>query len=119
MAKKIILVVEDEPVLRMAAVDMIESANFEAIAAANADEAIAILKERTDIRIVFTDIDMRGGMDGIALAAFIRHRWPPIEIVMASGHIRPAMEQMPERSRFFSKPYKDSDVIAAFEALAS
>jgi CheY-like chemotaxis protein len=72
--KVIVLVVEDEPLVRMAAVYMIEDAGFEALEAGNADEAVRILEARTDIRIVFTDIDMPGSMDGIKLAAAVRGR---------------------------------------------
>lgn len=117
-AKKTILIVEDEPVLRMVALDMVEAAGFDAIEAANANEAIAILEKREDIRIVFSDIDMRGGMDGIRLAEFIRKRWPPVDIVLTSGHILPEAAELPERSRFFSKPYKEADVVSVFRAMA-
>jgi CheY-like chemotaxis protein len=103
--RQIVLVVEDEPLLRMLAVDLVEDAGFEAIEAPDAQEAVRILESRNDIRIVFTDIDMPGAMDGIMLAAAVRDRWPPIEIVIVSGHRRPAQNQLPSRSVFFSKPY--------------
>ena len=76
--KAVVLVVEDEPLLRMAATCLVEDAGFEAIEASNADEAILILEARTDIHIVFTDIDMPGSMDGLKLAEAVRGRWPPI-----------------------------------------
>lgn len=82
--RKVVLVVEDEPILRMTAVDMVEDAGFEAVEAADATEAIRILERRLDIRIVFTDIDMPRGIDGMKLAALIRDRWPPIEIILTS-----------------------------------
>jgi len=100
-----VLVVEDEPLQRMMAVDLVEEAGFEAIEAADADEAVRILEARADIRIVFTDIDMPGSMDGMMLAAAIRDRWPPIEIIITSGHIREQEVEMPVRGVFFSKPY--------------
>jgi CheY-like chemotaxis protein len=103
--RKVVLVVEDEPILRMTAVDMVEDAGFEAVEAADATEAIRILERRLDIRIVFTDIDMPRGIDGMKLAALIRDRWPPIEIILTSGHIDAPDVRMPARSRFFSKPY--------------
>ena len=117
--KQIILVVEDEPLLRMAAIDLVEEAGFEAVEAANATEAITILENRLDIRIVFTDIDMPGGMDGMKLAALIRDRWPPIEIVVTSGQLDRPGVALPERGLFFPKPYDVDEVIAAFKGLAA
>ena len=80
-----ILIVEDEFLLRMDSAEVIENAGFEVIQAGNADEAIAILEARPDIHIVFTDIQMPGSMDGLKLARFVRDRWPPIKIVATSG----------------------------------
>lgn len=74
-----ILVVEDEPLLRMAVVDLVEQADFTALGAGNADQALAILERRNDIRIVLTDIDMPGSLDGVALAWAVRARWRAIK----------------------------------------
>jgi CheY-like chemotaxis protein len=73
----VVLVVEDEPFVRMDAVDIVEEAGFIAAEATNADEAMRILETNPDIRIVFTDIDMPGSMDGIKLAFAVCDRWPP------------------------------------------
>jgi CheY-like chemotaxis protein len=100
-----VLVVEDEPLQRMMAIDLVEDAGFEAIGAADAEEAVCILEARSDIRIVFTDIDMPGSIDGMMLAAAIRDRWPPIEIIITSGHIREEEVVLPVRGVFFPKPY--------------
>ncbi len=118
-ARTVILIVEDEPLLRMAAVDMVEDAGFEAVEAADATEAVRILETRMDIRIVFTDIDMPRGMDGMKLAACIRRRWPPIMIILTSGHHSAPHVQMPAHSIFFPKPYKERDVVAAFRRFAN
>lgn len=72
----VILIVEDEFLLRVDSAEVIESAGFEVIQAANADEAIAILIARPDIHVVFTDIQMPGSMDGLKLARYVRNRWP-------------------------------------------
>lgn len=109
----VVLVVEDEPLLRLCAVDLIESAGFEAVEARDADEAIEILSARRDIRIVFTDIDMPGSMDGLKLAAAIRDRWPPIELIVTSGMIDPPPGAIPARGKFFAKPYCDVSLIDA------
>lgn len=117
--KKVVLVVEDEPLLLMAAVDLVEEAGFEALEARNADEAIELLNARQDIRIVFTDIDMPGSMDGMKLAAMVRDRWPPVEIIIVSGHRKVTYDDLPDRSVFFSKPYDISRVTAQLQVMAS
>ena len=114
-----ILVVEDEPLLLMQAVALVEDAGFEAVVAGDADQAIAILMRRLDIRVVFTDIDMPGSMDGLKLAAAIRDRWPPIEIIVTSDQVRPAEVDMPERGVFFAKPYDPAKVIVAMRRMAA
>lgn len=78
--------VEDEALTRMYAVNLVEEAGYTAIEASNADEAISILESQKDIRVVFTDVDMPGSMDGLQLAHAIRDRWPPIELILTSGH---------------------------------
>ena len=100
-----ILIVEDEPLLRIGAVKIIEYAGFEVIEAASADEAIRILECRSDIRLVFTDIHMPGSMDGLTLAHAVRNRWPPIKIIVTSGRELIAQHALPEGGRFFAKPY--------------
>ena len=109
----VVLVVEDESLLRSFAVEMVEDAGFIAIEASNADEAIAILERRTDIRILFTDIHMPGSIDGLKLAHAVRNRWPPVKIIIASGQVRLATEDMPTNSRFFSKPYGQKELTSA------
>ena len=114
-----VLVVEDEFFSRLHAVDLVEAAGYRAIEASNADEAIAILEARKDIRIVFTDIDMPGSMDGLKLARAIRDRWPPIELILTSGHFDVPESDIPERGLFFSKPYRDQEIVSALQKFAS
>lgn len=109
-ARPIVLVVEDEPVQRMMAVDVVEDAGFEAVEAMGSDDAVRILESRPDIRLVFTDIDMPGGVDGLRLAAMIRDRWPPIELIIVSGKRRLLPEHLPVRGVFFLKPYQRDEV---------
>ena len=108
-----VLVVEDEFFSRLHAVNLVEDAGYKAVEASSAEEAIAILEARKDIRIVFTDIDMPGTMDGLKLAHAIRTRWPPIELIVTSGHFNFSDADMPERGRFFAKPYRDQGIISA------
>jgi len=115
----VVLVVEDEPLLRLFATQVVEDAGYEPLEAANAAQAIALLESRDDIRIVFTDIDMPGGLDGIALAACIRDRWPPISIIMTSGKPWPPRVAIPADTVFFSKPYRQDRVIASLQRMAA
>lgn len=101
----VVLVVEDEPLLRMLAVQMVEEAGFVALEAGNADEAVALLESRSDISLLFTDINMPGSMDGLKLAHAVRDRWLPIRILLVSGEVRPHPSELPSDSCFVGKPY--------------
>ena len=101
-----ILIVEDDGLIRMAAADMVQDAGFRVHEAANADEAIAILESRSDIRIVFTDVEMPGTMDGLKLVHYVRRRWPPIKLIVASGKLPRDKADLPAGGLFFSKPYQ-------------
>ena len=103
--KPVVLIVEDEFLVRIFAGEIAEEAGFDAVAAADADEAIRILQNRTDIRVVLTDINLPGYLDGLELAHAIRHRWPSIQVVVTSGRMRPAADELPEHSHFVPKPY--------------
>jgi CheY-like chemotaxis protein len=109
----VILVVDDETLIRLDAVQIAEDAGFEVLEAANADEAIEILEGRDDIRVVFTDIQMPGSMDGLKLARAVRHRWPPIKIIVTSGRQIPMEQDIPQGGRFLPKPYNPRRVQAA------
>ena len=113
----VILVVEDEELLRSLAVDLVEDAGFVPLAAKNADQAIAILEEHPDISLLFTDIHMPGSMDGLKLAHAARHRWPPIKIIIVSGKVRLSENDMPTNSRFFEKPYRAEHLIAELRSM--
>jgi CheY-like chemotaxis protein len=108
--RSVILIVEDELLIRMNAVEMIEQAGFEVVEAANADEAITILEARLDITVVFTDIQMPGSMDGLKLAAAVRNRWPPIMIVATSGRVKLDPGDLPQGGRFLPKPYSPAEI---------
>lgn len=109
--RPLVLVVEDELLLRMHAVDMITAAGYEVLEAGSADEAVLLLETHFDIAIVFTDIEMPGSMDGLKLAAAVRRCWPPIKIIATSGHVDVRSEDLPEGDRFLPKPYTPSQVI--------
>ena len=115
--RPVVLIVEDEFLIRMDAVDLIKSAGFDVAEAQNADEAISILEARPDITVVFTDVQMPGSMDGLKLAAAVRDRWPPIKIVATSGLSKINGDDLPAGSRFLPKPYKASQIIGTLREL--
>jgi two-component sensor histidine kinase/CheY-like chemotaxis protein len=112
-----VLVVEDEMVLRMRAVDIVEDAGFTPVEAVNADEAIAILESRSDIDLLFTDIQMPGSMDGLKLAHAVHDRWPAIKIILVSGQVKPSDAERPADSRFFGKPIGVRQMIGELQAM--
>jgi CheY-like chemotaxis protein len=115
----VILVVEDDPIIRMGALQFVAAAGFEAIEASDADEAIRILEARSDVHLVFTDVSMPGTMDGIKLAHYIRRRWPPVKLIVASGKAILDESHLPAGARFFPKPYSDSTIIGAMMSMLS
>ncbi len=112
-----VLIVEDEMVLRMRAVDIVEDAGFCAVEAANADQAISILQARSDISLLFTDIQMPGSMDGLKLAHAVHDRWPEIKIILVSGRVNPSAAERPPDSRFFGKPLSVEEMITELQAM--
>ena len=112
-----VLIVEDEMLLRMRAVDIVEDAGFRPLEAVNADEAIAILESRSDISLLFTDIQMPGSMDGLKLAHAVHDRWPSIKIILVSGQVQPTESERPADSRFFGKPLSVQQMIGELQAM--
>jgi CheY-like chemotaxis protein len=115
MEKAVVLIVEDEALIRMSAVHMVEDAGYTALEACNADEAIQILECRSDIEAVFTDINMPGSMDGLMLAHAIRRRWAPTHLIVTSGINVP--DKLPANGRFIHKPYSARHVTTALSEL--
>ena len=107
----VVLVVEDEMMLRMRAVDIVEDAGFVPVEAVSADEAIQILESRDDISLLFTDIQMPGSMDGLKLAHATHTRWPHIKIILVSGQFAVTDADKPDDSRFFPKPLEIQQMI--------
>src|ERR1700681_1887222 len=114
-ALRAVLVVEDEMMLRMRAVDMVEDAGFAAVEAINADDALAILQSRSDIELLFTDIQMPGSMNGLKLAFAVHERWPAIKIILVSGQLKLTDGDKPVDSRFFGKPLGEKQMIAEMQ----
>ena len=113
----VVLIVEDEMMLRMRAVDMVEDAGYTPIEALDADEAVAILESRSDIALMCTDIQMPGSMDGVGLAHAVHARWPSIKIIVVSGQLNPPSIDLPPCSRFFGKPLEAGQMIAQMRSM--
>ncbi|HZY68034.1 MAG TPA: response regulator [Devosia sp.] len=106
-----VLVVEDEPIIRLGLVSSIEDAGYDVIEASNADEALVLLSQDSTVRVVVTDVDMPGSMDGIRLAQLVRRRWPPVQLLVISGKVGVKPGELPEGVRFMSKPYQEPQLI--------
>jgi CheY-like chemotaxis protein len=115
--RPVVLIVEDEFLVRMDTRAALETAGFDVIEAGDADEAIAILSARNDIRLIFTDVQMPGSMDGLKLAHFVRDPWPPVKVVATSGHARITDGDLPEGVRFVPKPYSPAEITATLREL--
>ena len=113
----IVLVVEDEMVLRMRAVDIVEDAGFVAIEAVSADQAMQILESRDDISLLFSDIQMPGSMDGLKLAHAAHIRWPHIKTILVSGQITVTDAEKPNDSKFFSKPLEIQQMVLELQKM--
>ena len=111
-----VLIVEDEFLIAISAATVFQKAGFETVEASNADEAIAILKKR-DVDLIFTDVRMPGSMDGLKLARYVRDRWPPVKIMVTSGHHMVQNGGLPDGGVFLPKPYTDAAVVAAISRL--
>lgn len=111
IVRLLVLLVEDDPVIRWASADMLCDAGFQVIEACDADEALAILRARSDVRVLFTDIDMPGSIDGLELAHAARELCPAMRILVTSGKSAPSPRAMPQHGRFIDKPYAPEQII--------
>jgi DNA-binding NtrC family response regulator len=108
----VVLLVEDELLVRMTAADELEEAGFQVLEAANADVAMAVLEARSDeVQVLFTDVDMPGSMDGLALAEQVHSRWPHVLLLISSGCARPHLDEIPDHGQFMPKPYGTATLV--------
>jgi two-component system, response regulator PdtaR len=110
-----ILIVEDDYLQSLLAVDVVERAGFVAIEASDADEAVTLLETRSDIVLVLTDVNMPGSMDGLKLAHAVRNRWPPIKIIVVSG--QSPESDLPSDVSFLAKPYQIDEMVSEIRSL--
>ena len=115
----VILIVEDEALVRLSAIGMFEDAGFRMIEAGNSDEALELLETDCDVQLLFTDVNMPGTIDGLALARQVRDRWPHIGIMVASAKPMLQPDELPAGSRFEQKPYSSDTVVRHARELTS
>ncbi|MEO6396062.1 MAG: response regulator [Devosia sp.] len=109
----VVLVVEDDVLIRLGIVDELRDFGFTVFAAGDADAAIVLLETHSSINLLFTDIEMPGSMDGLGLAAAVCKRWPEVRIIVTSGQFTIFDRDLPEGRRFFPKPYLGTEIAAA------
>jgi two-component system, response regulator PdtaR len=114
----VILLVEDEMLVRMLAADVLSEAGFTVVESASAEEALAVLQTRSDVRMLFTDVNMPGALDGLGLAQIVHDHIPEVGILIGSGRIRPCPGELPPGVRFIAKPYAPSALTEAVSVLA-
>jgi CheY-like chemotaxis protein len=117
-SRHVVLIVEDEPFVRLTGADLLAEAGFEVLEAGNGDEALRILEATPQVRVVFSDVEMPGSLDGLGLARNICQRWPGIGIVLTSGH-RIRAEMIPCDGRFLEKPYDGQALVRQIEEIVN
>ncbi|MBB3017342.1 CheY-like chemotaxis protein [Microvirga lupini] len=111
----VVLLVEDEPLVRLTQVDILKESEFWVIEAQDADEAFELLKSRPEIDAILTDVDMPGSMDGFEFARLVRQGWPEVAVLVISGKTGPGPGDLPPNARFLHKPIMPDDLIAALQ----
>jgi CheY-like chemotaxis protein len=114
---KAILVVEDEALIRIWAADLLEENGFSVLEAKDADIALKLLKSRPDVKLLFTDVQMPGSLNGMELAREVHARWPHILLVITSGRERPTRAEIPDHGRFVAKPYSGEELLGQINDL--
>jgi CheY-like chemotaxis protein len=109
----VVLLVEDEPLVRLTQVDILKESEFWVVEAQDADEAFELLKSRPEIDAILTDVDMPGSMDGFEFARLVRQGWPEVAVLVISGKTAPGPGDLPPNATFLHKPIMPDDLIAA------
>ncbi len=115
--RPVVLLVEDEPLVRMFGADVLEEAGFEVLEAGDGDAALAVLEARPDVNVLFTDVKMPGSLDGLDLARLVHARRPDIKLLIASGHVRLGEGEIPDAGRFLAKPYGPDAIVREIRSL--
>jgi CheY-like chemotaxis protein len=116
-AHPLALVVDDEELLRLFAAGLLEEHGFDVLGAENAAAALRVLESRHDVRLLFTDIQMPGTLNGMDLAREVHARWPSVLLVIASGQTKPSRAEIPDDGRFVGKPYDAAELFTEVDDL--
>jgi CheY-like chemotaxis protein len=111
------LIVDDEALLRLYAAGVLEDHGFKVVEAENAAAALNILEANSNVRLLFTDIQMPGELNGMGLAREVHARWPDVLLVITSGQTRPNPADIPDDGRFIKKPYRAADLLSEVDDL--
>lgn len=115
--RPVVLLAEDEPLVRMFNADALDEAGFRVVEAANGEEALSLFEARPDVSAVVTDVEMPGSIDGFALARHITDRQPFVGVLIVSGRVRPSKEDLPDESGFLAKPYSSAELLQALRTV--
>ncbi|WP_237478532.1 response regulator [Lichenibacterium dinghuense] len=115
--RAVVLIVEDEPLVRMMVIELFEDEGFEVLEAADADQALGIFDRRPDVALLFTDVEMPGSMDGYALARWVHVHRPAVKTMIVSGRALPRAGDVPEGAAFIGKPYDHDDVMRRVQTM--
>jgi len=113
----VVLIVEDEPLVRMLGNDVLTEAGFRVIEAVNVTEALVLLEARPNIMVVVSDVELKGE-NGFELARTVRQRWPRVGVILSSGRASPAPGDMPTNAVFLPKPYPLSALVKQVNLMA-
>jgi CheY-like chemotaxis protein len=112
-----ILVVDDDPILRVHISELLQDAGYQVLEASNTDEALAVLEQHSNIKLLFTDVQMPPGADGIALAEIVQNRWPDVSVLVTSGGLNLSDDDIPDGGEFVSKPYSRKLLLSRIERM--
>ncbi|RYC32410.1 response regulator [Lichenibacterium minor] len=115
--RAVVLIVEDEPLVRMMVIELFEDEGFEVLEAANADQALGIFGERDDVALLFTDVEMPGSIDGYALARWVSLNRPSVKTMIVSGRALPRAGDVPDGAAFVGKPYDHDDIMRRVQTM--
>ena len=115
--RPVVLLVEDEPLVRTLQVDILREADFWVLEAQDADEAFETLKARQDVRAVLTDVDMPGSLDGFEFARLVAQGWPHVGVLVISGKTAPEPGDLPPGAAFAAKPVRPADLVRSIREL--
>jgi CheY-like chemotaxis protein len=113
IVKPLVLIVEDEALVRLVAASMLQDAGFDTLEADTAEDALHVLEEHADVRVLFSDVQLPGAMDGLDLAHLVHDRWPDIGLLLTSGGVTVRPSEIPDDGDFLPKPYDGIRMVEA------